>query len=148
MCGFSILLILKEFWRFKVILLNKNVIKTEQNQKWKIPHTVLERRTLCFSSCKNRQFLYRLFCPNCFLIFVFYVSVYFIEYTFRTCTLLHIKKSYSRNFLLVFKIVESFHCILNKLELTYFCCCQISVTYIWYVRGGEGSHNFVILSKL
>ena len=55
MCGFSILLILKEFWRFKVILLNKNVIKTEQNQKWKIPHTVLERRTLCFSSCKNRK---------------------------------------------------------------------------------------------
>ena len=34
------------------ILLNKN---TKPNRKWKIIHTVLERRTLCFSSYKNRK---------------------------------------------------------------------------------------------
>ena len=35
------------------ILLNKNInLKTKRNRKWKI-HTVLERRTLCFSSYRN-----------------------------------------------------------------------------------------------
>ena len=29
------------------------LIKTKWNRKWKIPHLVLERRTLCFSSYKN-----------------------------------------------------------------------------------------------
>ena len=29
--------------------------KTKQNVKWKIPYTVSERRTLCFSSCKNQK---------------------------------------------------------------------------------------------
>ena len=39
------------------VLLNKNVslIKTERNQKWKTPHTVLQRRTLCFGSYNNRK---------------------------------------------------------------------------------------------
>ena len=38
------------------ILLNKNkaLITTKRNQKWKIPHTILERRTLCFSPYKIR----------------------------------------------------------------------------------------------
>ena len=31
------------------------LIKTKRNRKWKIPHTVLERRTLCFSSYNNRN---------------------------------------------------------------------------------------------
>ena len=30
-------------------------IKTIRNRKWKTPHTVLERQTLCFSSYKNRN---------------------------------------------------------------------------------------------
>ena len=30
-------------------------IKTRRNRKWKIPHTVLERWTLCFSSFKNHK---------------------------------------------------------------------------------------------
>ena len=65
----------------------------KQNRKWKIPHTVLERRTLRFSSYKNRKlklncyelelakekrghFLYRLICPKVFfLTFVFYLNV-------------------------------------------------------------------------
>ena len=39
------------------ILLNKNINfnKNETDRKWKMPHTVLERRTLCFSSYKNRK---------------------------------------------------------------------------------------------
>ena len=38
------------------ILLNKNTnFNTKRNRKWKIPHTILERRTLCFSSHKNRK---------------------------------------------------------------------------------------------
>ena len=36
------------------ILVNKNInFKTKLNRKWKIPPTVLERRTLRFSSSKN-----------------------------------------------------------------------------------------------
>ena len=37
--------------------LNKNVtfIKTRRNRNWKIPHTILERQTLCFSWYKNRE---------------------------------------------------------------------------------------------
>ena len=31
------------------------VIKTKRNQKWKILHKLLERRTLCLSSYKNRE---------------------------------------------------------------------------------------------
>ena len=27
----------------------------ERNQKWEIPHSVLERPTLCFNSCNNRK---------------------------------------------------------------------------------------------
>ena len=33
----------------------KSLIKTKWNEKWKIPHTVLERRTLRFSSYKNHK---------------------------------------------------------------------------------------------
>ena len=33
----------------------QSLIKSRRNRKWKIPHTFLERRTLCFSSYKNRQ---------------------------------------------------------------------------------------------
>ena len=38
------------FWR-KI----KTLIKTKRNWIWKIPHTILERQTLCFSSYKNRE---------------------------------------------------------------------------------------------
>ena len=69
-------------------LLNKNInlIKTKRNRKWKIPHTVLERQSLCFSSYKNRKlkvkpckrvdFWYSLFCSKgIFLRFAFYLNV-------------------------------------------------------------------------
>ena len=78
----------------------------------KIPHIVLERRTLWFSSYKNRElkvklwwvgarerkkrlFLYRLFHPKGnFLRFVFYLNVYCTEYIFEIYILLHIKKHF------------------------------------------------------
>ena len=53
-------------WHFDIlkskswcIFLNKNLnlhkIEMERNRKWKMPHTVFERRTSCFSSYKNRK---------------------------------------------------------------------------------------------
>ena len=65
----------------------------KKNQKLKIPHTVLETRTLCFTSYKNRKlkvncddlepakeerghFLYHLFfLKEFFLTFVFHLNV-------------------------------------------------------------------------
>ena len=98
---------------------NKNLIKTKWYGKWKIPHTVLERQTLCFSSYKNRQLKVKLwwvvarerktraFCPKKILLtFVFYLNVRCIECTLRIYILLQIKKHFSYTFLLVFKIVE------------------------------------------
>ena len=41
--------------RVHAFVLKKNSIKTKRNRKWKITHTVLERRTLCFRSNKNRK---------------------------------------------------------------------------------------------
>ena len=57
---FLLFLFWKELWRFKaegslcfIEQKYKLLIKTRQNQKWKIPHTVLDRWTLCFNSYKN-----------------------------------------------------------------------------------------------
>ena len=95
-------------------------MKTTWNRKWKIQHTVLEKRTLCFSSCKNRKvkvklwwvgarewnkraFLYRLFnLKKSVLTFMFYLYVKCIEYTFRIYILLHIKKLYFIHFYCLF----------------------------------------------
>ena len=92
------------------------MIKTKRNRKWEIPYTVLERRTLCFSSYKNRklkvkrdelelaeekrgQFLHGLFClKGVSLTFAFYLNVQCIENTFRIYILLHIKKHYIIHF--------------------------------------------------
>ena len=58
-CGFSVTLILKELWRFKVkksmlyVKQKINFNKTRRNRKWKISHILSKRRTLCISSCKN-----------------------------------------------------------------------------------------------
>ena len=59
-CGFSILLILNKInLLFFYISLNKNINFNKNEwkwkRKWKIPHTVLEGLTLCFSSYKNRK---------------------------------------------------------------------------------------------
>ena len=72
------------------ILLNKNINFNKNGTESEIPHTVLERQTLCFSSYKNRKvkvklrwvgarerkkraFLYRLFCPK--KIFEIFISM-------------------------------------------------------------------------
>ena len=40
----------------------KLLIKTKRNRKWKIPHTILDRRTLCFSSYENHELKVKLWC--------------------------------------------------------------------------------------
>ena len=80
------------------ILWNKNINFNKNQKESKIPHTVLERRTLCFSSYKNRKLKVKLswvgprekskrtsFAPfilskGNFLTFVFYLDVWYIEY--------------------------------------------------------------------
>ena len=61
-CGYSIILILKEIMtfyseRFHAFCWPKiqTLIKTKRNRKWKILHTLFERRILCLSSYKNRE---------------------------------------------------------------------------------------------
>ena len=72
------------------ILLNKNINFNKNGTESEIPHTILERQTLCFSSYNNRKvkvklrwvgarerkkraFLYRLFCPK--KIFGIFISM-------------------------------------------------------------------------
>ena len=92
----------------------------KRNRKWKIPHTVSERRTLCFSSYKNCKLKVKLLCvgprkrkkkvflvlfilsEKVFLTFVFYINVYCIEHTFRIYILVHVKKYYFRHFFACF----------------------------------------------
>ena len=101
----------------------------KRNRKWKIPHTVLERRTLCFSLYKNCKLKIKLwwvgarerkkrsfFVPfisfeGNFLQDLCFISMYSVlnthsEYTYQK-TLLHTL------LLLVFKILESLQCILK-----------------------------------
>ena len=53
-----------------LLKMNINFNETKRNRKWKIPHIVLERQTLCFGSYrvffwrKIEYFSYRLFCPK------------------------------------------------------------------------------------
>ena len=91
----------------------------KQNRKWKIPHTILERQTLRFSSFKNRKLKVKLwwvgaherkytafFVPfmlsegNFFKMFC--LNVQRIEYIFRIQMLLHIKKYFFIHFCCLF----------------------------------------------
>ena len=61
-CSLSIALILKRIDILKstspYFLLNKDKLpysKKKRNWKWKIPHTIIERQTLCFRSEKNGE---------------------------------------------------------------------------------------------
>ena len=77
--GFKKLVTRSVFGELQLTHLSLNFGTSCCNRKWKIPHTVLERRTLSFSSCKNDKlncdelefakekgdnFLYRLFCSK------------------------------------------------------------------------------------
>ena len=104
------------------------MIKTERNWKRKIPHIVLERRTLCFSSYKNRKLKIELwwvgacerkkrafFVPlilseRISLTLVLSQCIVYCIY-FQLIHTLHIKNITSYTFLLAFKIVESLPCI-------------------------------------
>ena len=111
------------------ILLNKNIalIKTKPNRKWKIPHTFLERRT--FSSHKNRKLKIKLWwvaarerkffapfiLPEGTLFFnIGFISIYSVLNTLSEFLYFYTPENItSYTFLLVFKIVESHHCILK-----------------------------------
>ena len=108
------------------ILLNKNINfnKNETESRMKNPTHSFKRRTLCFSSYKNRKlkvklwwvgarkrkkraFLYRLFCPKKFFLHLCFISMCSVlntlpEYTYFSILLpfLHIN------------IIENLQCIL------------------------------------
>ena len=115
----------------------KLLIKTKQNRKWKFPRTVLEIRTLCFSSYENRKLKVKLwqvgalekekrdyFVP----FFFFFLSkrnffnicvlsqfiVYWIHFHFQNIhTFTYQKTLLDALLLLVFKILKSLQCILK-----------------------------------
>ena len=113
----SICILLKKIW---------TLIKTKRNWKWKIPHTVLKRRTLCCSSYNNRKLKIKLwwkkkegiFMPfvlseGNFLTFVFYLSVsicilYCIHFQ-NIHTFLYIKEA----------LLHTFFCLFLKLSKAF-----------------------------
>ena len=80
----------------------------ERNQKWKILHRFLERRTLSFSSYKNSKLKVRLWWVRTCkrkkegIFYMFYLSLWWIDYTFRIYMLLHIKRYYFIHFCCLF----------------------------------------------
>ena len=125
-CGFSFTVIL-DYFKVKewcIFSKKKTLIKTKLSRKWKIPLTVFERRTLCFSSHKNcelkvmswssRKKKEGFFVPS-----ILFEGNFFNIYILSQCIVywyipLHIKKNYFTTFLLVFKIVETLQFILKK----------------------------------
>ena len=117
------------------------LIKAKQNQKLKISHTVLERRTFCFISYKNHKIKVKLWwvgaCEskkkefsipfilsegNFFNICVFFrCIVYWIHFQNNIHACFYKSKNInSCTFLLVFIIVKSLQCILKRLRFSYF----------------------------
>ena len=108
-----------------------NLIKMRRNWKWKISHTVLERRTLCFSSYKNHKLKVKLmswssqkkkegifwtayFLRSNFLKYFCFISMYCVLNTISEYTYFFISKSItSYTFLFAFKIFKSLQCILK-----------------------------------
>ena len=122
------------------ILLNKyiNFNKSEM-EKLKIPHTVLDRRTLRFNSYRNlklkvKLWLYRLFCTReIFITFVFYLNILFIEYTFRIYILLHIKKHYFIHFCCLFlKLSKAFRVSLSKFNFSFHLLFRATTEILLY----------------
>ena len=104
-------------------------MKTRQNRKWKIPHAVLERWTMCFSSYKNwkvksnivmnwssRKKKECIFCNSYFVRrkFNIWVSSQCIVYWINFRILSPIKKHYLIHFCCLFlKLSQAFSCTLN-----------------------------------
>ena len=116
------------------ILLNKNI-----NLKMENRTTVLERRILCFRSCKNRKLKVKLLWAGArerkkrafFVSFTLsegnflnicvlsQCTVYWMHFhNINVHTFTYQKNITSYTFLLVYKIVESLQCILNFLNIT------------------------------
>ena len=136
MCGASIL-ILKAVMTFCYVhafcwTKLQTLIITKQNRKWKTPHTVLESRTLCFSSYKNQKLKVKLWWVGARKRKKGTFFVPFIlseENVFNICLLsqcivywIHFQNIHTSRFqktlphtllVLAFKIVESLQCILK-----------------------------------
>ena len=143
-CGFCIIFILKGIMTFqseRVHMFYWTNIKTKRNWEWKIPHTIFERGTLCFSSYNNRQLqlklfakekrgpsLYHLFCPKelffyicvSFFLFISQCMVYWILFQ-NVHTFTYQKILLHTPLLLVFKFVKSLQCILNPKNSQVIC---------------------------
>ena len=118
---------------FPCLLLNGNITFYKNKAESKIPHTLLERRTLCFPSYKNHElsaklcwvgalerkksaFFKTFILPDgLFFNICFFISMYSVlnkpseyVYFYVSKTLFHMP------FCLFFKIVESLQCNLKK----------------------------------
>ena len=108
------------------------MIKTKRNRKWEIPHTILERPTLSFSSCTNCKLkvklcwvgarerrkratfvLHTLWEGNYVNIFVSSQCLAYWIHFQNIHTFVYQKALLHILLLLVLKIVESLNCILN-----------------------------------
>ena len=128
-------------------------MKTKRNWKWKVSHTVLERRNLCFSSYKNRQWKVKpwwvgargrkkraFFVPfvlsegnlfkirvlsQCIMYWIHFQNIY--TFTYQK-TLLHTL------LLLVSKIIKSLQCIPKVYEAIN-CLNKNLITHlVWYTE--------------
>ena len=120
----------------------KALIKMKRNRKWKIPHIVLERRNLFFSSRKNRKskvklwwvgarerkkraFLYRFFFlpkGNFFKICILSQCIVYWTHFQNIHTFTYQKTLLHTTLLLISKIVERLQCILKS----YFCAKRLT----------------------
>ena len=117
------------------------LIKIKRNEKWKLPHTPLERRSLCFGSYKIHELKVKLwwararerekdsfFCNVYFVTFILSFKTFFnylcfssmysvlnklLEYIY-TFTYQKIISVTSYTFMSVFKIAKSLQCILKR----------------------------------
>ena len=138
-CGFCIIFILKGIMTFqsqRVHMFYWPNIKMKRNWEWKIPHTIFERETLCFSSYNNRQLqlklfakekrgpsLYHLFCPKELFFYICVLSqcmVYWILFQ-NVHTFTYQKILLHTPLLLVFTFVKSLQCILNPKNSQVIC---------------------------
>ena len=120
------------------ILWNKNIIFNKNQKESKIPHTVLERRTLCFSSYKNRKLKVKLWWVGArerkkrafFVPFILSEGNFFNICVLSQCIVywIHFQNihtftyfvTFHKLLLLAFKTVESLQCILNRNVFTTF----------------------------